>query len=146
MIEPERKRHLIDHAEIARFVAEMSKLGVSENAIYDYAVRVFVIDLDILSDVLGSDAVRRHARLRSRWRNPASCALTLASARSTCSIRRSNVAHLIHFGLATLSSIPSWLSNLLRYLKLRWSAQYIWRFTRRLISETAVGTATEKPR
>jgi hypothetical protein len=54
MIEPERKRHLIDHAEIAHFVAAISKLGVSEDDIYDYAVRLFVIDLDILSEVLWS--------------------------------------------------------------------------------------------
>ena len=54
MIELERKRHLIDHAEIARFVAAISKHGVSEDDIYEYAVRLFVVDLDILSDVIWS--------------------------------------------------------------------------------------------
>jgi hypothetical protein len=54
MFESERKRHLIDQAEIARLVAAIIKHGVSEHDIYEYAVRLFVIDLDILSDVIWS--------------------------------------------------------------------------------------------
>ncbi len=54
MIEPEIKQHLTDHAKITRFVAEMSKLGLSEKDIYGYAVRLFVVDLDVLSDVIRS--------------------------------------------------------------------------------------------
>lgn len=54
MIEPEIKQHLTDHAKITRFVAEISKLGLSEKDIYGYAVRLFVVDLDVLSDVIRS--------------------------------------------------------------------------------------------
>ena len=52
MIEHAGKQHLSDHTKVARFVAEMRKLGVTEKDIYGYAVRLFVVDLDVLSSVL----------------------------------------------------------------------------------------------
>lgn len=54
MIEPEIKQHLTDHTKVAHFVAEMRKLGMNEKDTYVYAVRLFIVDLDVLSEVIKS--------------------------------------------------------------------------------------------